>query len=87
MFYFVFVRMTVYAMIRCKNLTMFFFIICRNLPDTRVTSPFMLRMLYDDRIAYNIVETASEVLGKGISYKNRICFSLNYTLNSYVIYG
>lgn len=34
---------------------------CRNLSEARVASPFIVRMLYDDNMTYNIVEAASEV--------------------------
>ena len=36
----------------------------RQLSQNRLGSPFIVRMLYDDRITYNIIDAASETLGK-----------------------
>ena len=41
-----------------------FFLIDRLLADAKVTSPFIVRMIYDNNMAYNIVEAAAEVTGR-----------------------
>lgn len=40
------------------------FYLSRILADAKVTSPFIVRMLYDNNMTYNIVEAASEVTGE-----------------------
>jgi hypothetical protein len=55
--------------------------------EARVASPFILRMLYDDRMTYNIVETASQVLGKVVQYEvieQKRCRNKSIYLNNYV---
>ena len=39
------------------------FSLLRNQSEAKVASPFIVRMLYDDNMTYNIVEAASEVTG------------------------
>ena len=40
----------------------------RNQSEAKVASPFIVRMLYDDNMTYNIVEATSEVTGKSLTF-------------------